>query len=200
MNPLGGAFGSLLPNGRNPQQMKLKEYLLYGGLGILFLVLIVLYALEFSHFQNAFSIGPMLLVGACAGVVVGAYIAWRLGGTGENATERVQLFVFFIFLGGLFFPLFTSLSNRLLAFGDAEEKAFVFFQEEPFVSSRLGFMEGEEVKPEGYYLYIFYRDELKRIKSPYPLAKGLERGDSIRLAVKSGLWGVDWVVIPSRLE
>ena len=65
----------------------------------------------------------------------------------------------------IFMPLFASLSNRLLDFKPLELREVEFFEEVPFYASRYGIMEGEQIKPSGYYSFFFHEARLERIKN-----------------------------------
>jgi hypothetical protein len=161
---------------------------------LLMLGLIVVYVFEFYFFQRTFSLSKLLLPGALAGVLTGVALGWRFSRTAEDAVDRIQIYLFWTFLATVFFPLLTSLGNRLLSPHPAAWESVAFFEQKPYVSDRFGIMKGQEVKPSGYYLFFFRNGELERIDNVHPLAPAPERGDTILIPVRKGLFGVEWVV------
>lgn len=179
--------------GGNRLRLEPREYAIYGGLGLLLIGLIVLYILEFDHFNRTFEPGRMLGASAIVGALLGALLAYRLSRGAKEMIERVQIYVFCIALCAIFAPLLGSLSNRLLSFQPAREEPFIFFQQKPFAEKPFGVLQGEEVKADGYYLFFFREGKLERIKVKEPLSGSPRQGDTIYLPVRRGLWGVEWV-------
>jgi len=109
--------------------------------------------------------------------------------------ERIQVYTFCIVLSTVFMPLLGSLSNRLLSPYSPESRTFEFVKEEAYFADRFGMIKGELPQPSGYYLF-FYRDgHLERLSTKEPLGEGLEKGDTLSLTIKKGLWGFEWVKI-----
>ena len=161
---------------------------------LLMLGLIVVYVFEFYYFQRTFSLSRLLLPGALAGVLTGVVLGWRFSRMAEDAVDRIQIYLFWTFLTTVFFPLLVSLGNRLLSPHPVVWESVAFFEEKPYVSDRFGVLKDEKVKASGYYLFFFRNGELERIDNIHPLAPAPERGDTILIPVRKGLFGVEWVV------
>ena len=73
-----------------------------------------------------------------------------------------------------------------------------FFEEKPYVSDRFGVMKDQEVEPRGYYLFFFRNGSLERIDNRHAMSPKPERGDTILIPVRKGLFGVKWVVSDKR--
>lgn len=162
-------------------------------LGLSFLGLIALYALEFYYFKRTFGIKTMALVAAGIGAVIGAILGGALSRKAEDAVDRIQVFLFCIVLTAGFSPLLASLSNRLLSPHPLKWESVQFFEEKPYISERFGIMKGEKVKPRGYNLFFIRNGTLERIDNRLPLSVKPQRGDSLQIPVRKGLWGVEWV-------
>ena len=165
---------------------------------LLLLGLIALYVLEFRWFDRTIGMRNLALYAMAIGVLLGVALGRRFSPQGRNTVEKVQLYVFFIFICTLFAPLAASLSNRLLSLSAPRLEHITFFEEQAFYSDRYGLIKGERVEPDGYYTFFYYHGRLRRIKSEQPLLPGRERGETAELRIKRGLWGYDVVVVEVR--
>lgn len=173
--------------------LSLKEKIAYIFLGLLMLALVALYVFEFYYFQRTFGLKGLLLVSAMLGAALGAALGWRLSRDAEDEVDRIRLYLLCIMLAAIFLPLFASLSNRLLSPHPARLESVVFFEEKPYVSERFGVLKGEEVRIAGYYLFFHREGELLRIDNRHSLSPPPQRGDTILIPVRKGIWGVNWV-------
>ena len=169
------------------------EYLKYGGAGLLFIGLVVLYVFEFKYFHNTFAASFLVLYSLLFGLVMGLVLAHFFKSSASDLTELVQIHVFFVAICMIFMPLFGSMSNRLLDFHDLELREVEFVEEFPFYSSRYGLLEGEKVEPSGYYSFFYHEARLERIKSARPLFFESQRGDNVEVFVKKGFWGFEYM-------
>ncbi len=175
------------------KQKNITIYLFYLGIFVLILVLFVLYGFEITHFNRTFQARQMALWSLVVGISLGLLISLRFIKTAEDVTEKVQIILIFTIGIATFMPLFASLSNRLLSFHDTKAIPVEFVESEAYVSGRFGLIEGENIKPNGYRTY-FYRDsKLQRVLTEEPLFPDAERGDTVNLSVKKGLWGIEFV-------
>jgi hypothetical protein len=175
------------------ERMKGAEYLRYGGLGLAFIGLVVLYVFEFPYFHNTFAASILVFYSLIIGLIVGLVLAYFFGGSAKDLTETIQIYVFFVAMAMIFMPLFGSLSNRLLDFNPLELREVEFVEEVPFYSSRYGVLEGEEIKPSGYYSFFYHEARLERIKCNKPLFFESKRGDNVEVFVKRGFWGFEYM-------
>ncbi|MBK6901903.1 MAG: hypothetical protein IPH04_03580 [Saprospirales bacterium] len=173
--------------------MSWKQKIGYFLVGLAFLGLIALYALEFYYFKRTFGIRTMSLVAAGIGAVVGVILGAALSRKAEDAVDRIQVFLFCIVLCAGFSPLLASLSNRLLSPHPVKWEGVQFFEEKAYISERFGVMKGEKVKPRGYNLFFMREGKLVRIDNRLPLPGKPQRGDTLQIPVRKGLWGVEWV-------
>lgn len=165
------------------------------ALGLLGLV--TLYVLEFRYFDRTLHVGSLIGWSVTVGVLLGSALAYRFREKAGDLTERIQLFVFFIVLSALFMPLFGSLTNRLLSWRETRNVAVEFIDQEARYASRFGLMEEEKATPNQFFIFFYKGDELYRIKSDEPLFATAERGDTVPLPMKRGLWGYE-VVLPGK--
>lgn len=178
----------------NRQILSREEYLKYGGLGVTFILLIVLYVFEFKYFNLALGIKPLILGALLFGLLLGLFLGYRFRKSGTDLTERVQIYVFFVFLCVIFMPLFASLSNRLLSFNAIHQEEVEFVEQNASYSSRMGVIKGEHIKPNNYHSFFYRDNQLYRVKTKSPLfSPDQERGDRVSISVQKGLWGIEWV-------
>lgn len=183
--------------GSSGNRIKLSrlEYLKYGGLGLLFIGLIVLYVFEFKYFNLALGIKPLILGSLLVGLLLGMFMGHRFRKTAEDLTERIQIYVFFVAIFMVFMPLFASLSNRLLSFSTIQQTEVEFVEQNAYYSSRMGVIKGEEIKPNSYHSFFYHKDKLYRVKTQSPLfSSELEGRETVVIPIKKGLWGVPWVI------
>ncbi|HHM21469.1 MAG TPA: hypothetical protein ENJ20_05540 [Bacteroidetes bacterium] len=155
--------------------------------------LMVLYVKEFDYIGN--TIGYRSLVWRSLGVAlgVGLYLGWRWQNRGKDRMDGIRIWIASVLFALFFAPLAGSLTNRMLARGGVVYKTFEFIEEHPFASSAYGFLEGEEIAPEGCYLFVFYEGKIRRLKRPACEFGDKVNGDKITLPVRTGLWGYEIV-------
>lgn len=181
-------------SGGNRIKMSRAEYLRYGGLGLLFILLIVLYVFEFKYFNLSLGIKPLILASLLFGLLLGLFMGYRFRKSAGDLTERVQIYVFFVFIFMIFMPLFASLSNRLLSFRAVQMEEVEFVDQSANYSSRMGLIKGETVKPTGYHSFFYRNNHLYRVKTKQALfSPEQERGDRVAIPIRKGLWGIEWI-------
>ncbi len=190
LNPFSFAAGRI--------KLKPRDYLIYGGGGLLLLALAASYGFEIKWYKRIMYPGRLLAYAALGGALSGIGIGFALRQMLErrrakpfSSLERLQLHLIVFLLCLFFSPLFGSWINRGLALRPAQWETFIFYEEQPYASSRYGYMKGEQVKPDGYYLYVLRDGQLHRFDLPQSLAKGLERGTDISLPMRKGVLGSD---------
>ena len=185
------SFGSF---GGRREILKTREYLIYGGLGLIFILLVVLYVFEFRVFDRTLEVKTLVIRSLLFGILPGAWLGYLFRRSGKDLTEKVQIYVFFILMSVLFMPLFGSLTNRMLSFRPVRTVQVELEGETPFYASRFGVIKGEKIEPTGFYTFFYYNGHLERLKSKQALFPGKERGDQVDLDLRKGLWGYDLVV------
>lgn len=165
----------------------------YWVLALAVVGLLVLYGLELPYFDNTLGfrtlLGWSLGIGSLVGVLLGG-LSWRAG---KDAVEKIQLFLLVFVPVLVFSPLFGSLSNRLLGEREPRSMQVTFWKQEGHAFSRLGFIEGEPVEPDEYYLFFHQGGELVRVRKQTPFQVPTEQGDPFQLRVRKGAWGYPWV-------
>jgi hypothetical protein len=161
-------------------------------IGLLIIGLIILYSLEFSYFGNTFGFRDLLWKALLLGGLLGLLLGYLFQRKIVQPLEKVQILIFFTLLCLIFMPLFASLSNRLLHFGKTEVQKYPLFHLKSFISDRFGLIKGDDMSPDGYYLYILKDEQIVRITTRDPRFEQLERGDTVRLKIRKGLWGYEW--------
>lgn len=186
-------FGEVLPDGSG-MKLPWRRRLVFLGLALSLIALLALYVLEFWWMDNTIDIATLAWVAAGVALVAGLLLGLYVARYERDAFDRFRMVMIVASLCTLFGPFFGSLSNRLLA-GPVHYVEVPVRRVEAFAQSRLGFIKGERIEPQGYYLFVWYGDELERLRfrslpEPPPV-----RGQSIRLPVRRGLWGFE-VVLP----
>ncbi len=183
-----------------------REYLIYGGLGLLLLLLVVSYGPEIRYYQRTLQAGKLMGYSVIGGAVLGVLLGFafrqmleRRQGRRLAALERMQAHIVAFLLCVFFAPLFGSWLNRLPAPRQPQWETFIFFEEQPHASSRYGYLEGEQIEPDGYYLYVIREEKLYRFDLPRPVAKGLAKGSELSLPLRKGLLGFDVLDVEALL-
>ena len=176
------------------------NYKIYALLGVFAVIgLAVLYGFEYSWFDRTIGMPALvkwaLGIGAFIGLIVGGYLQRQA----KSRTEKAQMIVIFLVLGLVLAPLLASLSNRLLSPWPAQQQQVEFIDEEGFYSDRAPPIVGEKIEPDWFHLTFYYQGKLRRIKNKKSYFRSAERGDSILLLIKPGLWGFD-VVQRSQID
>ncbi|KGE86198.1 MAG: hypothetical protein ACE362_14250 [Phaeodactylibacter xiamenensis] len=168
----------------------LKERLTYTLAGMAMLGLVVVYALEFAWFNRTLDISSLAFysmgVGGCLGLALGHYAARKEYGL----TEKIQIYIFFGLSCTIFGPLAGSLSNRLLS-PPAKPTPVEFVSQSARYASRSGPIAGEKPAPNVFEIEFYYRQEIREITSLAPYPNTLERGDTVLISIKPGLWGCE---------
>ncbi|HMQ48070.1 MAG TPA: hypothetical protein PKA00_11920 [Saprospiraceae bacterium] len=157
--------------------------------------LIVLYVFEFRWFDRTIQfsqlVGWSLGVGAIIGILLGRYFSQNE----TDLTDKIRLFLFCFFPCVLFAPFVASWSNRVAFWQESRTEPVVFVQAQAYYASRSGPLKGEKIKPSGWAYFFYYRGKLRRIKSKeqWAIPAQMNRGDTLLLNMKRGLWGFDVV-------
>jgi len=170
-----------------------KERIVYTLVGLVLIGLVVAYVPEFYYFKRTFEIKTMALVAAGVGVVAGGILGVSLGRKAADTVERIQIFLLCVVLVALFSPLLASLSNRLISPQPVKMESVAFFEQKAYVSERFGFLLGEKVRTSGYYLFFIRNGKMYRMDNRRPVPGAPQRGDTMEIPVRKGLWGVEWV-------
>ena len=180
------------------QKLSLKEYVLYGSIGLFLLWSVVLYVYEFRQFEQLLNSRLFLITTASIGALIGMGLSWKFQYKGSDLTDKVQIYVFFILIGAIFMPLWLSVANRVLAFGAERIEKVEFWEQHAYYSSRGGLIKGEKPKPTGFYTFLFMDEAFIRLESKSALYPGKQRGDSVELYIKKGFLGMPYILQKSN--
>ena len=172
-------------------QQKLLAWLAVGAL----IGLAALYVSEFKHFGNMLDISDLLVKSLAIGLAVGGLLGWYLQkNTGwQESVVHLQRWTACLLFPLVLAPLLGSLTNRLLTFRPAEVRQVEFLEEKPYAASAYGFLEGEKITPDGWYLFVVLDGEIVRFQrksQQFPRAK---RGDMVGLELRKGAWGYEFL-------
>lgn len=177
----------------------LNERLTYTLAGLAMLGLVVVYALEFAWFNRTLGMSSLafysMAVGGCIGFALGHYAARQEHGL----TEKIQIYIFFGLSCTIFAPLVGSLSNRLLS-PPGRPIAVEFVSQSARYASRSGPIAGEKPVPNAFEIEFYYRQEVREITSLTPYPSTLQRGDTVLINVKPGLWGCEVIQKKAALQ
>lgn len=177
--------------GQNREQLKRSEYAL-GILGTLAIFIVVfLYAFEVKYFSNTFEIKSLisksLMVGLFAGISAGFYFSKRY----NDGLEKLKMFVFFIVISLLLFPLLGSLSNRLLSFSPKQKIEVELQSQEAYLQSRFGRVKTKK-KRDGIFLFFVKDQKIERVKTKEILFPESTKGDRVYIVTRKGFWGYEY--------
>ncbi len=162
-------------------------------LTVLFFLFILIYVMEFKHFNLTLNAKRLVVPAVCIGGGIGLLLGLYLQKDKVDPVIRMQTVMACLFGFLVVAPLLASLSNRLFIFGKPSYEEVEFVREQPFYSSRFGAIKGESQMPTGYYLFFYYEARLMRISLKKEFFPGYEEGDLILIPVKKGLWGIDFI-------
>ncbi|TAK46322.1 MAG: hypothetical protein EPO28_02630 [Saprospiraceae bacterium] len=154
---------------------------------------IAAYAAEFRVFANTLDAQDLIVKSLIGGLATGVLLSWQLKKYTEDILGKMRLWTGCICMCTLFAPLIGSWANRLPAYRSIHEIQVEFFSEKPYAASRFGYLEGEKIEPDGYYIFIFKDGKLERLRSESPKFPEVERGDKVRLNVQKGIFGYEVV-------
>ncbi len=179
--------------GRNREKYSIKEYLTYGGLTLLVVGMLVLYAFEFEYFRRYIDISSFILVALAGGLIFGIGLAYFLKGKAKNATETVQIYVFCIISSLIFAPLIFSLTNRIFTVSSYEKEVQIV-KIDKRMTSRFGPEKGKKLEPN--LLEVSYLSEGENFKfaTKSLTLQDAKRGDIVGLEFKKGLLGFEYIL------
>lgn len=170
-----------------------NDQLRYSILATIVFGLIILYVFEISWFQRTLHATPLLLFSLLIGSIIGLIAAYYYRDSAEDLTERVQIYIFFLVVGMTFAPLLGSLSNRLLARSAVREVPAVVYHIQAKYASAYGVIKGEKPAVTQWKIALETPDGLLQLILKEPIFTEVERGDSLYLHVKKGLWGAEFL-------
>ncbi len=170
---------------------KTKLFIIFSVLALLGVV--VLYVLEFQWFQNYIEARNLVIGALIAGLIIGILLGLFYQKKAKELVDKIQLWVTCLIIPTLLMPLFASLTNRLFA-GPPRPTKVEFWEEKAYVQSRFGQIKGERPAPSGYYVFVVKDGEMVRLESEEPVFPDAQKGDTVEILVKKGLFGVLFVV------
>lgn len=177
----------------------LKERLTYTSAGLAMLGLVVIYALEFSWFNRTLDMSSLAFYSMGAGGGIGLALGYYVARQEYGLTEKIQIYIFFGLSCTIFGPLGGSLSNRLLS-PPGKPTPVEFVSQSARYASRSGPVPGEKPAPNAFDIEFYYRQEIRKISSLTPYPDALERGDTVLVRIKPGLWGYEVIQKKAALQ
>lgn len=179
--------------GQNREKLKRSEYA-FGILGALSIFLVAfLYAFEVKYFSNTFEVESLvwrsLLVGVLVGIAAGYFFSKRF----NDGLEKLKLYIFFVVISLLLFPLLGSLSNRLLSFSPKQKIEVELQSQEAYLQSRFGRVKMKN-KKDGIFLFFVKDQNIKRVKTKEILFPDSQKGDRVYIVTKKGFWGYEYFI------
>ncbi|MFK7774702.1 MAG: hypothetical protein AB8F94_21365 [Saprospiraceae bacterium] len=179
--------------GQNREKLKKSEYAL-GILGALSIFLVAfLYAFEVKYFSNTFEGKSLILRSLIVGTLVGIAAGYFFSKQFHDSLEKLKLYIFFIVIALLVFPLLGSLSNRLLSFSSKQKTEVELQSQEAYLQSRFGRVKTKN-KKDGIFLFFVKDQKIHRVKTKEILFPGSKKGDRVYIVTKKGLWGYEYFI------
>jgi hypothetical protein len=172
--------------------MSLKTKLLIFAAVLAVFGTIVLYVLEFQWFQNYFGAKRLVMGALAAGLVLGLAIGFLFRKKADEQGEKMQLWATCITLPLLLMPLLASLTNRLFA-QQSRLTPVEFWEEKAYTMNRYGQLKDQRPDTSGYYVFVVMDGEMIRLESDEPVFPTAQKGDTVLLPVRKGLFGVAFV-------
>ncbi len=148
--------------------------------------------LELKQLANTQHFWSLVLVAVLVGAIAGGIIAFFLSKRVHLFEDKVKVYIISITLCVTAAPLLASLSNRL--FASRVIRAYVFMEQRAIYSFRYGFLQDKSSTPPDHFkIWVVDAGELISFSLDKPLPQELERGDTILLWVREGLWGYSLV-------
>ncbi len=168
----------------------------FGIIGtIMFFGIIFGYFTEFEYIDNTIKVAKLLMYSAVVGLVVGFLVALLAISDSSNSVEKTRNYLFVILAFAIAFPMLGLKTNRWFANKTAEIVPFTFVKQKPVLSKPFGQMKFESTAPTYYLVYLAYKGETIKIKSPKQWVNNSQSGKEVYLPVFRGLWGFEIVDI-----
>jgi len=180
-------------SGGNRIKLPASGYLKAILITILIFLAIILYVLQFEHFDKILNTSYFLLLSLALGLALGILIGKRYADKEHDIVEKMRLYMI---CGGLcivFMPLFIALTNRLLDFKAIQFKDAQLLEFRPQTSQPFGYLKGEEYNITHYKSTLLINEDIFKIKTrvnPFPEH---EVGDQILVPVRQGLLGIKYL-------
>ncbi|MFK8005054.1 MAG: ABC-2 transporter permease [Saprospiraceae bacterium] len=179
--------------GQNRAKLKKSEYTL-GILGALAVLLVAfLYAFEVKYFSNTFEVEGLVWRSLFVGVLVGITAGYFFSKQFNDGLEKLKLYVFFIVISLLLFPLLGSLSNRVLSFSPKQKIEVELQSQEAYLQSRFGRVKTKK-KKDGIFLFFVKDQKIQRVKTKETLFPNSKKGDRVYIVTKKGFWGYEYFI------
>ncbi len=153
-----------------------------------------LYALEVQYFGRTFHVKQLIINALIVSLIIGAGLAWYLQRRVKDPLERVQLYLACILSAAFVLPLLAGLSNRFLSLHPLRSVPVEFVETAPRYSNRFGLIDGTK-EATSHRTFFYYDEHLRQIQTRQPLFPEAQRGDTVVLKIKKGLWGYDIVIL-----
>lgn len=184
------SFGDVSHSGNREQYTK-KEYLIYGGIGFLIIILFALYALELQKFDRYTNLSLFVKVALSGGFLIGVGLAFYLKKQAVDATEVMQVFIFCIVSCMAFAPLIFSLINRSICLDSYQKEVQIVMVDTRYVS-RFGKMKDEKSSANRLVVNYLYKGKTHEYATHNMRYYGMKRGDEATLTFEKGLLGFEY--------
>ena len=173
--------------------LKLNYRIAAWGIVLFMIFLIASYVHEFDYIGNTINSEDLIWKSLALAFIIGNYIGWRFHQRGEEQVDRIRIWSAAILLPLFFAPWLGSFTNRIISERSTTYQMMEFIDEKPFAASAYGFLKDEEIKGDGCYLFVFYKNKIHRLKRPTCEFYQKSNGDQISLPLKKGLWGYEFI-------
>ena len=167
---------------------------------ITFFAIVLLYVFEMDYFSNTIDVNRLVIWSLIISGLIGAALGWLFSTYTNILLYKFQLIVSLGVVCAALGPLLGSLSNRMLAGDEVEEKRVRVMEYKAFSTSIMGVPKNYKFLEEGHALIVEIRGTRDRFVYRYDAWQGIEQGDLIALPFKQGFWGFDLLITELKLE
>ncbi|TVQ48386.1 MAG: hypothetical protein EA362_05750 [Saprospirales bacterium] len=160
------------------------------GLIIFFILLIN----EIPRIFNVLKLPLVLGISSGFGVIFAILFSSKVSKKAEELIERFQIYVGSIIISLILFPLLINFINRLHTFEIEEEFVFLSVEKMYGLNFKGSARRGEIPEPTAYIVSLERKDKtVENVRFTRDITAGLNRGDTINLPVKRGIFRIQYM-------
>ncbi len=155
---------------------------------------IIFASFELMHFSNTFGVKKLVFTFLILGLLFGLGLGYILSKKVKENMEKTVIIVLCSIFTMILMPILGHFTNRKIASEKVVEQVKLS-QVNIYGSSRFGIPEDGEMLPEGFHIFIIRNNKPERIRLAENIYAGFEKGATVELSTRKGLWGFDFVAL-----